>query len=172
MKTHKKIIAITITITLILTGCAATGENLRGDVYKAGQVNTAQAAKTVKILAVLPAKIEVDNSKQRQQAQVGGGVLGAVLGGLGGGFGTHGNPLVTTATTLAGGAIGAGIGSMVAADVLVEGVSITYVSNNQTLNSAQVGKVCEFHPGTALLISTSPTETRIQANSVCPVAEK
>lgn len=160
-----------IGITLILSGCAATGDNLKGNVYKAGQVNTIQAAKSIEILSVLPAKIEVDNSKQKQQAQVGGGILGAIAGGLAGGFGTHGNPYATAGTTLAGGAIGAAAGSMVDDKVLVEGVSITYIYNNQTLNSVQVGRACEFTRGTTSMVSTSPTETRIQANKTCP-AEK
>jgi outer membrane lipoprotein SlyB len=67
-----------LAVVSILSGCAATGENLQSNVYRAGQVNTAQAARSIKIITVLPAKIEVDNSKQKNQAQVGGAILGAL----------------------------------------------------------------------------------------------
>lgn len=151
-----------------MTGCAATGENLKGNVYKAGQVNTAQAARSIKIIAVLPAQIEVDNSKQKQQAQIGGAVLGALAGGLAGGFGGIGS-LGTAGTTIGGGAIGAGAGSMVSDKVLVEGVTISYSESGKIFTSAQVGKACEFHPGVTLLITTAVNETRIQPNATCPV---
>lgn len=73
---------VLIAVVSILTGCAATGENLKGNVYKAGQVNTAQAARGIRILKLMPAQVEVDNSQQKQQAQVGGAVLGALAGDL------------------------------------------------------------------------------------------
>ena len=155
-----------------MTGCAATGENLKGNVYRAGQVNTAQAARTIKITAVLPAKIEIDNSEQKKQAQIGGAVLGAIAGGLGGGFGGIGAG-GTIATTAAGGALGAAAGSLVADKVLVEGVSIAYIENDKMYTSAQVGRICEFKVGeTALIISTGPNETRIQPNATCPEPQK
>lgn len=160
---------LVILSTIIMTGCAATGENLKGNVYKAGQVNSAQAARTIKITAVLPAQIEVDNSKQKQQAQVGGAVLGALAGGLAGGFGGIGTG-GTIGTTVGGGALGAAAGSLVADKVLVEGVSIAYIENDKIFTSAQVGKPCEFKVNeTALIISTGPNETRIQPNATCPV---
>ena len=131
---------ITISALIVLSGCAATGENLKGNVYKAGQVNSSQNARTIKITAVLPAQIEVDNSKQQKQAMV------------------------------AGGALGVAAGSMVADKVLVEGVSIAYLENGKMYTSAQVGKLCEFKPNaTALIISTGTNETRIQPNATCPV---
>ncbi len=157
-----------IVVISVLNGCAATGANLQSNVYKAGQVNMAQAARSIKIITVLPAKIEVDNSQQKKQAQVGGAILGALAGGLGGGFGGIGG-LATTGTTVAGGAVGAAAGSLVSDKVLVEGVSITYSENGQMFSSAQVGKLCEFHPGTTIIISTAPNETRIQPNATCPV---
>lgn len=161
-------LAIAITTSIILSGCAATGANLQANVYKAGQVNSAQLAKTVTILAVMPAKIEVDNTKQKQTMQVVGGVLGAVAGGLAGGYGRIGG-LGTAGTSLAGAAIGAGAGSLVSDKVLVDGVSLAYVNDaNQTLSSAQVGQTCEFIPGKAIMISTGPNETRIQPNHTCP----
>lgn len=159
---------VLIAVMSVLTGCAATGENLKGNVYKAGQVNTAQTARSIKIITVLPAQIEVDNSQQKKRAQVGGAILGALAGGLGGGFGGIGG-LATTGTTVAGGAIGAGAGSMVSDKILVAGVSIAYTENGNMFTSAQVGKQCEFKPGTTIIISTSPNETRIQSNATCPV---
>jgi len=160
---------ITTLAIIAISGCAATGENLKGNVYKAGQVNAAQAARTIKITAVLPAQIEVDNSKQKQQAQVGGAMFGALAGGLGGGFGGLGTA-GTVATTAGGGAIGAAAGSLVADKVLVQGVSIAYMEDGKMFTSSQVGKECEFRANaTALIISTGPNETRIQPNATCPV---
>jgi outer membrane lipoprotein SlyB len=68
-----------------------------------------------------------------------------------------------------GGAVGALAGSLVPDKTLVDGVSLTYVENGKTLNSAQVGKACEFKPGPAIGVSTGPNETRIQPNDTCPV---
>ncbi len=157
-----------LAVVSILSGCAATGENLQSNVYRAGQVNTAQAARSIKIITVLPAKIEIDNAEQKKQAQVGGAILGALAGGLGGGFGGLGG-LGTTGTTVAGGAVGAAAGSLVSDKILVEGVSIAYSENGKMFTSAQVGKACEYRPGATIIISTSPTETRIQPNASCPV---
>ena len=157
-----------LAVVSILSGCAATGENLQSNVYRAGQVNTAQAARSIKIITVLPAKIEIDNAEQKKQAQVGGAILGALAGGLGGGFGGLGG-LGTTGTTIAGGAAGAAAGSLVSDKILVEGVSIAYSENGKMFTSAQVGRACEYRPGATIIISTSPTETRIQPNASCPV---
>ncbi len=156
-----------LAVVSILSGCAATGANLQSNVYRAGQVNTAQAARSIKIITILPAKIEVDNSEQKKQAQVGGAILGALAGGLGGGFGGLGG-LGTTGTTIAGGAVGAAAGSLVSDKILVEGVSIAYSENGKMFTSAQVGRACEYRPGATIIISTSPTETRIQPNASCP----
>ncbi len=154
--------------TAFLFGCAATGENLQANVYKAGQVNTAQAAKVVNILAVMPAKVEVDNSQQKKEAEVVGGILGAIGGGVIGNTSTGHSAGGTVLGGAAGGVGGAALGSLVSDKVLVDGVSLTYEADGKTLNSAQVGKLCEFHPGKAIMISTSPMETRIQPNATCP----
>ena len=146
-------------------GCATTGQQHRADVYRAGQVNQAQDAKVIRILAVLPAQVEVDNVEGRRNAQL----IGAVVGGLGGVAATRNSRRVGTGTGMVGGAAaGAAAGSLVSSKVLVEGVSLTYVYQGRTLNSAQVGRQCEFMPGDAVMISTSPTETRIQPNNQCP----
>jgi len=159
---------VLLAVVTALNGCAATGDNLKSNVYKAGQVNTAQAARPVQIITILPAQIEVDNSQQKKQAQVGGALLGAVAGGLGGGFGGIGS-LGTAGTTVAGGAVGAAAGSMVSDKVLVDGVTIAYSENGKMFTSAQVGKTCEFRAGNSLIVSTAANETRIQPNATCPV---
>ena len=160
---------IVISTLIAITCCAATGENLKCNVYKSGQVNTTQAARTIKITAVLPAQIEVDNAEQKKQAMIIGGALGALAGGLGGGFGGLGTG-ATIGTTAGGAGLGVAAGSMVADKVLVEGVSIAYLENGKMFTSAQVGKLCEFRPNaTALIISTGLNETRIQPNAACPV---
>jgi outer membrane lipoprotein SlyB len=158
---------VAIASVVALAGCAATGENLQANVYKAGQVNQTQEAKTVQILAVMPAKIEVDNSAQKKQAEVGGAVAGALLGGLISHF-TGGSADAVALSAVGGGAVGGVGGSLVQDKVLVDGVSLTYTLKGKTLNSAQVGRSCEFAPGMAVMISTSPTETRIQPNKECP----
>ena len=161
-----------VCLSPVLAGCQATGENYRSDVYKAGQVNSVQSAKTINILAVMPAKVEVDNSKQKQSAQVFGALLGAVGGGVVG-HSLGDQSATNTAIGAAGGAaLGTAAGSLVEDSVLVDGVSITYELDMETFNSAQVGAVCEFVPGRAIMISTSATETRIQPNAVCPAPEK
>lgn len=158
--------------SLLITGCAATGDNLRSNVYTANQVNQQQAATMIEILTVMPAQVVVDNSEQKRKAQIGGATLGALAGGLGGGLGglSAGG---TAGTTIGGGVVGAAAGSMVSDTVLVEGVTIgfRYENRGQIMTSSQVGKACEFQPGNALMVSTTGTETRIQPNAVCPAVK-
>jgi outer membrane lipoprotein SlyB len=154
------------TAVLFITGCTATGQQHRADVYKAGQTNTAQEAKTVNIVAISPAQIEVDNAEGKKNAQLAGAVLGA-LGGAAVGN-KNSQRIGTAGGAAAGAAVGTAAGSMVPDKVLVEGVSIAYQVDNKLLTSAQVGRMCEFKPGTALMISTNSNETRIQPNNACP----
>lgn len=165
---HKLTTLLATLPVLLAAGCATPGANLGANVYSAGQVNQRQAAKVVSILAVLPARVEVSNAQNKASAQLIGGLLGAIGGAaLGGGLAHN------AGTALFGGAAGGGIGvaagSLVPDAVLVEGVSLTYVEDGQTLNSAQVGKACEFRPGEAIVVSTGGAETRIQPNAACPV---
>lgn len=159
-------------LVVMLTGCATTGEQYGASVYKAGQVNQAQSVKTIQILAVVPAKIEVDNSKARQNAQAAGALVGALLGAAAGDKNRNNRGKATAAGTVAGGTIGAAVAGGVASDaVLVDGVTITYKDGSQVLSSTQVGKACEFKAGQiAMLVSTNNNETRIQPNSPenCP----
>lgn len=154
--------------SLSLSGCAKPGQNLQANVYKAGQVNTQQDAKVVEILAVMPAKIEADNAENKRGAQVIGGLLGAIGGGVLGNRLSNNRADGTAVGVVGGGVTGAVAGSLVSDKVLVDGVSLTYVFQKKTLNSAQVGLLCEYAPGKAVMISTSATETRIQANATCP----
>jgi outer membrane lipoprotein SlyB len=157
--------ALGLVVISLLAGCVATGQQYQANVYKAGQVNQVQEAKTVEILAVLPAKIEVDNTEGKKQAMVVGALLGAVGGAAIGHAIDHSDTLVGAA---GGTAAGAAMGSLAADQVLVDGVQLTYVEGGKTLSSAQVGKLCEFKPGTAIVISTGPNETRVQPNNICP----
>jgi outer membrane lipoprotein SlyB len=166
----RKFLLVTLPVFLV-AGCAQPGANLEANVYQAGQVNQRQAAKVVSLLAVLPAKIQVSNAQNRQTAQLVGGLLGAIGGAaLGGGLGHNAGTALFGG--VAGGGAGAVAGSLVPDSALVEGVSLTYIEDGRTLNSAQVGQACEFKPGDAIVISTSPTETRIQPNATCPVASR
>jgi len=170
-----KIAVSALISSIILSGCAASGEQYASNVYQAGQVNQRQSAKTVDILAVLPAKVQVDNTQNKKTAQVVGGILGAVAGiALGASLG-HGGQGFHQTNAIVGGAAGAvggaAAGSIVDNTTLVDGVSLTYKDEGQVFNSAQVGRACEFKAGLAVMISTSPTETRIQPNSACPAQQ-
>lgn len=157
----------TAVCAVLISSCAATGEQYASNVYTADKVNTQQEVKTVKIIAVLPAKVEVDNTAAKQNAQIIGGVLGAIAGGLAG-HGLDGGRGTLTGGAV-GGVVGVGAGSLVSDKVLVDGISLTYEQGKKTYNSAQVGRLCEFAPGTAIMVTTVTSETRIQPNSVCPV---
>jgi outer membrane lipoprotein SlyB len=156
-----------LTLMLSLAACQPPGADLAPNVYGADQVNQQQQAKVVNILAIMPARIAVDNAQARAAAQMFGGVLGAAGGAvLGNNLGTPGR--ATLAGGVVGGATGAIAGSLVPGTALVDGVSLTYVEDDKTFNSAQVGQICEFQPGKAIVISTQANETRVQPNAVCP----
>jgi len=153
-----------------LAACTTPGEENRADVYSANQVNTRQAAQVVSIIAVLPARVQVSNAQNQRAAQIGGGLAGLALGaGLGGGL-TH-SAGVGALAGVGGAGAGVGAGSLVPGTVLVDGVSLTYEQNGQNFNSAQVGRVCEYSPGKAIMVQSSPTETRIQPNHACPAVK-
>jgi outer membrane lipoprotein SlyB len=127
---------------LSLAACAQPGAESAANVYSQGQVNTRQKAEVVQVLAVMA------------------------------GLGTHNALAAGTVGAVGGGVVGSAAGSLVPGQVLVDGVSITYTDHGDTFNSAQVGRLCEYAPGQAIMISTSPTETRIQANATCPPPSK
>lgn len=158
-----------LSATLLLTACAVPGEESRPDVYDQSMVNQAAEQRVVSILLVSPAHINANNSQNHTTSTVGGGLVGA---GLGAGLGTaFGGGAIGALAGLGGAAIGAGIGSQVERDhAIVDGVIITYDDPRLvgTHSSMQVGRVCEYHPGKALLILTNRNETRIQPNAQCP----
>ena len=171
----KKVLAVYSLISAsILSGCANSGQGYRSDVYKANQVNQAQEAKTVQIISVMPAKIEVEN----KDAQTMGQITGALLGGIAGAaIGSNAGRKNGTGMAVVGAGAGALAGNAISggATTLVDGVQLTYVytdpttKKSRTLNSTQVGRLCEFKPGSmALMISSQYNETRIQPNAVCP----
>ena len=155
-----------LTAIALVTGCAATGEQHKANVYRAGQLNQAQNSQVVKILSIQPAQVEVDNSQGKKQAELAGALLGALAGAA---STKKSNDRDTRAAGVLGGAAaGAAAGSMVSDKTLVDGVQLTYNLNGKLLTSVQVGKSCEFAKGDAILISTTSTETRIQPNAECP----
>ncbi|MBK7491749.1 MAG: glycine zipper 2TM domain-containing protein [Nitrosomonas sp.] len=148
----------------VLVGCA-TGENHQANVYKSSQVNTAQNVKTVVLLGVQSAKIEVDNTKGKQAAQLGGALLGTLAGAAVGNQVNNNRGTTTVLGAVGGGAVGAAAGSLVSDKALVDGVSITYKIGSELAHSAQIGKLCEFKQGDAIMVSTTSNETRIQPNN-------
>lgn len=157
-----------LTAAIMLSGCVTTGEQHRADVYKAGQVNRTQEVKVVKIMAVAPARVEVDNSEAKKNAQLGGALIGAILGASVSGKNKPIKGANAVEGAVGGGALGAAAGSMVSDKALVDGVSLTYMHESKLLNSAQVGRACEFELGEAIMVATMENETRIQANAKCP----
>lgn len=165
-------LSITTAVSAVILSSCANGSQYAGNVYKSGQVNQQQEAKTVKILAVLPAKVEVDNAEGKKNAQIIGGLLGAIGGAVAGNELADNKPDGILVGGVGGGATGIAAGSLVNDKVLVDGVSIAYTYKGKTLNSVQVGKKCEFTPGTAILITTEKNEARIQPNATCPEETK
>jgi outer membrane lipoprotein SlyB len=161
-----------VSASLLLFGCQNAGEDMKGNVYKMGQGNVGHEAKVINILALAPAQLEADNSQQKKGAEVLGGLLGAVGGGVAGNkLAGNGNRTGGTIIGAAGGgAGGALLGSMVSDKTLVDGVSITftYEATDKTDNAGQVGKLCEYKLGKAILVVTGPNQYRIQPNSTCP----
>ena len=158
-------IALLIPI-ILLGGCQATGDLYRADVYSANQVNRAQQVQTVEIIAIQPARIAVNNSSNQITTQVIGGVIGGILGGVLGNQVSHHSTSGTNIGAIASAALGAAAGgSASGGDSLVNGVQLTFKLNGRLFNSAQVGQLCEFKLGPAIMTSTSPTSTRIQPNN-------
>ena len=114
----------------------------------------------------MPARVAVRNTSERSE----GGQVGAILGALAGaaiGATVSDSSDAVIAGTIAGGALGgiSGRGLSGRSQNLVDGVQITFRVGDKIYNSAQVGRVCEFRVGDAIMISPSPNETRIQPNN-------
>lgn len=165
-------LAVTLGLTsfLALGACVNPGEESRPDVYDQSQVNAIQRGRVVTIISVSPARVSVANSQNHGTSQLIGGLLGAALGaglaagpgGSGWGGGLAAGAGGGAAGALAGGAISQG-------KVIVKGVSIAYQdrAGGEALLSTQVGKACEYKPGTAMLVTTGNNETRVQPNAQC-----
>lgn len=152
--------------SLILGGCASTGDVYRADVYRATEVNRQQEVQSIEIIAVQPARIAVPNTDNRGDATTAGMIIGALAGAAVGAI-VSDSPDAVIAGGVAGGALG-NLGGKAAGgqrENLVDGVQITYRIGNRIYNSAQVGKVCEFMIGPALLIKGKASETRVQPNN-------
>lgn len=161
----KKLLLTGLAASLILSGCATvSSDNYASDVYDTTQLNTRQEVNNVNILSVLPAKVLVDNSENKQMAQTAGAILTGIAGAV---AGYQFNNAAAVAGGLAGATGGAVAGSMVKDKVQVEGVSIVYQQNAKTYTSTQAGRQCQFRPGPAMMIVTQMNETRIQPNATC-----
>lgn len=167
----KSTLLIALTSMLVLTGCQTSGDMYRSDVYMQNQVNQAQQVQTVEIIAIQPARVAVNNSSDRDISQLVGTALGGILGAVIGNQVDNHHSAGTAVGAIAGAALGAGASSMASPEnSLVDGVQLTFKLNGRIFNSAQVGQVCEFKYGPAIMISTGPTSTRIQPNNPygCP----
>ena len=161
----KKLMLCTLS-ALVLAGCANDGSVYRSDVYGTSQVNQAQEVKVVQIISVMPARVAVGNSSNRTEGMQVGAILGALAGAAVGAAVSDSSDAVV-AGTIAGGALG-GLGGRAAsgrAQNLVDGVQITFRDGDRIYNSAQVGRVCEYRVGDAVMVSPAPNETRIQPNN-------
>lgn len=160
---------------VLLAGCATDGSMYRSDVYTTGQLNQMQEVKTVEIIAIQPARVAVGNTDTRSDVRNIGMILGAIAGAA---IGNHNNHSTSSRVLggLAGGAVGGIAGQSVGGNrqELVNGVQLIYRMGDKMFNSTQVGQACEFKIGTAIVISQTPTETRIQPNNPygCAAAKK
>lgn len=152
----------------VLAGCQQPGADLGANVYQADQVNQSQNAEIINILSLSPAKVEVSNAQDQKDAQVVGGVLGALTGGLVGSQVSGGTLGTGLGGAAIGGVAGAAAGTLVPGQVLVDGVTIGYTQNGNIHTSTQVGKMCQFRMGQALVVVTKANETRVQPNATCP----
>lgn len=155
--------AISFASLITLAACVDPGATHKANTFKAGEVNKRQEVKTVTIMAITAAKVEVSNKRNQEIAESVGFVLGALLGGAIGGSNSRSGGGAT-----AGAIVGAETGRLGQGRTkLVDGVQIVYREGNRVLQSAQVGKLCEFAPGPALVTVTQSEETRVQSNHTC-----
>jgi len=97
-----------------------------------------------------------------------GAILGAIAGAA---IGNHNNHSTSARVMggLAGGAVGGLAGDAVggsSSTSYTDGVQIVFrTASGKVLQSAQVGRPCEFKTGTAVMVSPTPNEARIQPNN-------
>ena len=155
-------------LSSLLTGCVANSKQLASNSYNETQVNIRQEAKTVKIISILPAKVFIDNTKNKEASKAFGSLIGIAAGA------TIGNKVSNRKGAdiiggVAGGVAGNLAGNMVDDKTEVIGVTLAYQDGDKVFTSTQVGFECEFKPGIALMVNTGKgDETRIQANASCP----
>ena len=155
--------AITLIPLFTLAACVDPGATHKANTFKAGQVNQRQEVKAVTILAINPAQVEVSNKRNQEIVEGIGFVLGALIGGAIGGEHNRSQGGAT-----AGAIVGAESGRLgQGSTTLVDGVQIVYREGARILQSAQVGKPCEYAPGAALVTVTQANETRVQSNHTC-----
>ncbi|MFQ3395720.1 glycine zipper 2TM domain-containing protein [Enterobacter mori] len=171
MNKQLKMAITAIFISGALSGCQSSADSYAADVYDTSNLNAKQETKTVNIISVLPAKVAVDNTANKNSAKAFGAIAGAVAGGVAG-YNTSSSPWATLGGAAGGGAVGAAAGSLVSDKTLVEGVSLSYKEGTKLYTSTQVGKTCQFAPGLAVMFSTKQNETRIQPNATCPEEKK
>lgn len=165
---QKKLLVIGLfSLTVALSGCATDGNYYRSDVYSSSQMNQAQRVNTVEIIAINPAQVAVNNSENSDRARATGAILGAIAGAA---IGNHNNHSTSSRVLggLAGGAIGGLAGDAVGGSgtTYVDGVQLVYRSSDgQVYQSTQVGRICEYKLGSAIMASSRSGETRIQPNN-------
>ncbi len=108
------------------------------------------------------------NAESGDRARAAGAILGAIAGAA---IGNHNNH--STSSRVLGGLAGGAIGGMVGdaatgatGTAYVDGVQLVYrAPNGKIYQSAQVGRLCEFKTGPAVMVSPRANETRIQPNN-------
>lgn len=159
-------LALAAVVTMTLAACANQGTNYRADVYSTSQVNQAQEVETIEIIAIQPARVTVNNRNERSDAQTTGMVVGAIAGAL---IGNHNNH--DTSSRVLGGLAGASLGGLAGSavqsrDEIVDGVQLIYrLPNGKVMQSTQVGRMCEYRTGTAIMVQGRANETRVQPNN-------
>ena len=160
MQKKVSVIALSLAAALALAGCANDGTRYRADTYYAGQVNQVQEVNTVQIIAVNAARVAVPNDDNRDTARMTGAILGAIAGAA---IGNHNNH--STSSRVMGGLAGDAVGGS-SSTSYTDGVQIVFrTASGKVLQSAQVGRPCEFKTGTAVMVSPTPNEARIQPNN-------
>ena len=160
MQKKVSVIALSLAAALALAGCANDGTRYRADTYYAGQVNQVQEVNTVQIIAVNAARVAVPNDDNRDTARMTGAILGAIAGAA---IGNHNNH--STSSRVMGGLAGGAVGGS-SSTSYTDGVQIVFrTASGKVLQSAQVGRPCEFKTGTAVMVSPTPNEARIQPNN-------
>lgn len=160
-----KIRSIIAAIAFAFTAGCATNESSQSNYYTADEANQQLKSELVTVLVVMPARLEVDNTRNADNAKKAGALLGALAGAyLGSQHDDIGGGLV------AGGVSGAVGGSIVSSTKIIDGVSVTYQMDDEHFTAIQSGKVCQFTVNAkTLLITGQDGKTRIQPNAKCPV---